>query len=219
MRASPKIMKNETEHRGSKNSNIFPSVSVHAYKNQEEAFCSESQRSFGSRNGFYEDAFNPLPSDSSMAYGSQKLSKLSPMQIQAAQEAEQKVRRLGANKAFNRGLFDRYQTTSVLSGANSNGSSIDKKVAEIMAAEKKEFESKDLVMVPSMSEMTILVVELTRWMAAVVVTTLLPHAATSQCPASREHPRIDPAARTPSPRRQYTASHFFTQNTRSENSV
>ena len=154
MRASPKIMKNETEHRGSKNSNIFPSVSVHAYKNQEEAFCSESQRSFGSRNGFYEDAFNPLPSDSSMAYGSQKLSKLSPMQIQAAQEAEQKVRRLGANKAFNRGLFDRYQTTSVLSGANSNGSSIDKKVAEIMAAEKKEFENKDLVMVPSMKSAT-----------------------------------------------------------------
>ena len=61
---------------------------------------------------------------------------------------------MGANKAFNRGLFDRYQTNSVLSGANSNGSSIDKQVAEIMAAEKKEFESKDLVMVPSMKSNT-----------------------------------------------------------------
>ena len=64
------------------------------------------------------------------------------------------VRRLGAHKAINRGLFDRYQPKSVLSGANSRGSSIDKKVAEIMAAESKDFVKKDLVMVPSMKSTT-----------------------------------------------------------------
>lgn len=62
--------------------------------------------------------------------------------------------RLGAHKAMNRGLFDRYQTSSVLSGANASGSSIDKKVAEIMAAESKEFLNKNLIMVPSMKSNT-----------------------------------------------------------------
>ena len=42
----------------------------------------------------------------------------------------------------------------MLSGAKSSGSSIDQKVAEIMAAESKEFESRDLVMVPSMKHTT-----------------------------------------------------------------
>ena len=55
---------------------------------------------------------------------------------------------------MNRGLFDRYQTKSVLSGADCPGTSIDKKVAEIMAAEKKEFLKQDLVMVPSMKSTT-----------------------------------------------------------------
>ena len=45
------------------------------------------------------------------------------------------MRRLGAHKANNRGLFDRYSTKSVLSGAAVAGGTIDKKVAEIMAAE------------------------------------------------------------------------------------
>ena len=69
-------------------------------------------------------------------------------------EAEQKVRRLGAHKAINRGLFDRYTTKSVLKGANANQTRIDKTVAEIMNSESTKFTRQDLVMVPSLKSVT-----------------------------------------------------------------
>lgn len=64
------------------------------------------------------------------------------------------MKNLGANKVSGRGLYDRYMTSSVLSAANKDGSKIDKRVAEIMNAESKEFSRSDIVMVPSMKANT-----------------------------------------------------------------
>ena len=52
---SPKVVRDDKVHVNSKNSDIFPKVSLHAYKDASEIFCSESQRSFGSRVGHYQD--------------------------------------------------------------------------------------------------------------------------------------------------------------------
>lgn len=39
-----------------------------------------------------------------------KKRRLSPVDIEARQKAEEEVKRVGAHKSFNRGLYDRYTT-------------------------------------------------------------------------------------------------------------
>ena len=46
---TPKIMRDEKIHIGSKNSNIFPNTGIQAYKHADDRFCTESRRSFGSK--------------------------------------------------------------------------------------------------------------------------------------------------------------------------
>ena len=52
---TPKIMRDEKVHIGSKNSNIFPNAGMYAYKHDGDRFCSESRRSFGSKMSDYPD--------------------------------------------------------------------------------------------------------------------------------------------------------------------
>ena len=50
---TPKIIRDEKVHVGSKNNNIFPNAGMHAYKHAGDRFCSESRRSFGSKMSDY----------------------------------------------------------------------------------------------------------------------------------------------------------------------
>lgn len=120
--SSPKVLRDKKVHMSSKNSNIFPKMSMHAYRDPSEQFHTESQRSFGSRNSHYQDNLGG-PSDDhsgSLEMMSRNKSKLSPSDLLAHKTAEENVRRLGAHKAINRGIFDRYTTESVLIAASSS---------------------------------------------------------------------------------------------------
>ena len=85
---------------------------------------------------------------------SRNQSKLSPSDLLAHKTAEENVRRLGAHKAINRGIFDRYTSESVLNAASNSQSKIDKTMAEMMSSETKELMNPDLVMVPSSQSTT-----------------------------------------------------------------